>query len=86
MAYRPTMVARVGNDPIARLRRKNQLTLPEAVVAEVGAEVGDRFRVSADDGVIRLERIRKSYYGALRGLWPDDWMEDLRRDRDSWQP
>jgi len=71
---------------VARLRAKNQLTLPESVVGQVGAEVGDRFRVSVEDGVIHLERVRKSYHGALKGLWPDKWMEELRRDRDSWRP
>lgn len=71
---------------VARLRPKNQITLPEAIVDEVGVEIGDRFRVTVEDGVIRLFPIRKSYYGALKGLWPPDWMEELRRDRDSWQP
>lgn len=80
------MAGRVRQSPIARLRAKNQLTLPEAVVAEIGAEVGDRFRISVEEGVIRLDRVRKSYYGSLKGLWPDGWMEELRRDRDSWAP
>lgn len=77
-------VPRVG--PVARLRPKNQLTLPEGVVREAGVEVGDRFRVTVDDGVISLLPIRKSYYGALKGVWPADWLAELRRDRDSWQP
>jgi antitoxin component of MazEF toxin-antitoxin module len=80
------VVVPIRRNDVARLRAKNQLTLPEAVVDMVGAEVGDRFRVSVEDGVIRLDRIRKSYYGSLKGLWPDDWMEELRRDRDSWAP
>lgn len=68
----------------ARLRAKNQLTLPEAVVTQIGAEIGDRFRVSIDDGAIRLEPIRRSYAGSLKGLWPPDWMQELRKERDSW--
>ena len=71
---------------VARLRPKNQLTLPEAILSEVGAKVGDRFRITAEDGVVRLHPVRSSYYGALKDLWPPDWMEELRRDRDSWQP
>lgn len=71
---------------IARLRAKSQLTLPEAVVREIGAEAGDRFRVTIEDGGIRLEPIRRSYYGSLKGVWPVDWMEELRRDRDGWAP
>jgi antitoxin component of MazEF toxin-antitoxin module len=69
---------------VARLRPKNQLTLPNAVVDEAGAEIGDRFRVSVEDGVIHLERVRKSYAGSLKGLWPPNWMEELREERDSW--
>jgi len=87
MGYRHTMVASVAPKPaVAQLRAKNQLTLPNAIVTEVGAEIGDRFRVSVSEGAIRLEPIRKSYYGSLKGLWPPDWMEELRRERDSWRP
>ena len=75
----------VPKTTVARLRAKNQLTIPDEVVTEIGAEVGDRFRVSIDDGAIRLEPIRKSYYGAFKGLWPDNWMEELRKERDSWE-
>lgn len=78
------MALPVRRDGVARLRRKNQVTLPEAVVGEVGAEVGDRFRVSVEDGAIRLQPIRKSYAGSLKGLWGPDWMEELRSERDSW--
>lgn len=69
---------------VARLRTKNQLTLPDVVVKEIGAAIGDRFRVSIEDDAIRLEPIRKSYAGSLKGLWPPNWMEELRRERDSW--
>jgi bifunctional DNA-binding transcriptional regulator/antitoxin component of YhaV-PrlF toxin-antitoxin module len=68
----------------ARLRAKNQLTLPQEIVNEVGIEPGDRFRITAEEGVITLVPIRRSYYGAFAGLWPDDWMEDLRREREAW--
>ena len=74
------------NGPSARLRPKNQLTLPETVVNQLQAKVGDRFRVTVDDNVVQLHLVRKSYAGALKDLWPPDWMEELRRDRDSWQP
>jgi bifunctional DNA-binding transcriptional regulator/antitoxin component of YhaV-PrlF toxin-antitoxin module len=75
-----------GHSTIVRLRRKNQLTLPEAALREIGAEIGDRLLVSAEDGVIRLEPIRSTYAGSLSGLWPADWLAELRRERDSWQP
>jgi len=70
---------------IARLREKNQLTVPDVAVAAVGATVGTRFMVTVDDGVIRLERVLDSYYGALRGVWGPNWMEELRADRDAWE-
>lgn len=79
------MTTSVGRrDATARLRPKNQLTIPEAVVRTVGAEIGDRFRVETDGDSIRLIPVRKSYFGALKGLWPDNWMEELREERDSW--
>jgi antitoxin component of MazEF toxin-antitoxin module len=67
------------------LRAKNQLTLPDVIVTAVGAQTGDRFRVTVQDGAIRLEPIRKSYAGSLKGLWPPDWMDEIRKERDSWE-
>ncbi|MDQ3938224.1 MAG: hypothetical protein M3253_06035 [Chloroflexota bacterium] len=81
----PSSVVPAGRS-IARLRPKNQLTLPDAALTAVGATVGARFLVSVEDGAIRLDPVRGSYAGALKGLWPVGWMEELRRDRDSWQP
>jgi antitoxin component of MazEF toxin-antitoxin module len=70
--------------PVARLRRKNQLTLPESVAKELGVAEGDRFRVSVEDGVIRLTLLPRTYYGALKDVWPDNWMDELRAERDAW--
>lgn len=70
--------------PVARLRAKNQITLPEAIATKAGVGVGDRFKVAFVDGVIRLTPIRTSYFGALSGVWPEDWTDELRRDRDEW--
>jgi antitoxin component of MazEF toxin-antitoxin module len=71
------------SNPVARLRRKNQLTLPESVATELGVGEGDRFRVSVEDGVIRLTPLPRSYYGALKGVWPDNWMDELHAERDA---
>ncbi len=72
---------------VARLRAKNQITLPQEALSRVGARIGDRFLVSADeDGAIRLEPVRRSYAGALKDVWPADWQAELRQERDSWQP
>jgi hypothetical protein len=70
---------------VARLRTKNQLTVPDAAVTGIGAAVGDRFLVTVEDGAIRLEPVRASYAGSLRGVYPDDWETQLRADRDAWQ-
>lgn len=69
----------------ARLRRKNQLTVPESAVAGAGAQEGDTFLVTVEDGVIHLQRVLPSYSGALAGVYPDDWAEQLRKDRDAWR-
>ncbi|MEP7224965.1 MAG: AbrB/MazE/SpoVT family DNA-binding domain-containing protein, partial [Actinomycetota bacterium] len=58
----------------ARLRSRNQLTLPELVVRAAGIAEGDRFIVettSDDPDTVRLHRIRASYAGALRDLYED---------------
>ncbi|CAN5471016.1 hypothetical protein BH24CHL9_BH24CHL9_04300 [soil metagenome] len=73
---------------IARLRPRNQLTLPEPVVRVLGARPGERFLVSVDGpDSLRLVRIRTSYAGALAGMWGSDqdavdaWLSD---ERGSW--
>jgi hypothetical protein len=64
----------VLRDPqVARLRPRNQLTLPEPVVASLGARAGERFLVSVEGpDSLRLVRIRASYAGALAGMWGSD--------------
>jgi bifunctional DNA-binding transcriptional regulator/antitoxin component of YhaV-PrlF toxin-antitoxin module len=66
----------------ARVRPKNQITVPDAALASVGVSVGDRLLVTVEDGVIKLEPIRTSYFGALKGVWGPNWMEELRAERD----
>ena len=70
-----------------RLRPKNQLTMPESVVHSLRAQPGDRFFVSVEgpDRVV-LERVPKSYAGALRGLWgtQEEAEAEIRTMRDEW--
>lgn len=57
---------------IARLRGRNQLTLPDAIVQAAGVEEGSTFVVElepSDPDVVRLRRVRTSYAGALKGLY-----------------
>jgi FtsP/CotA-like multicopper oxidase with cupredoxin domain len=58
----------------ARLRARNQLTLPDPVVQAVGLVEGERFAVEvdpADPDTVRLHRLRPSYAGALSSVYGD---------------
>lgn len=87
MLHHPTMTTTFERRSTIRLRPKNQLTLPEQIASAVGSEVGDRFFVSVEGpGRVVLERVPKSYAGALAGLWgtEEEWMAELRASRDEW--
>ena len=74
-------------NPEAKLRARNQLTLPEPVVRAGGFREGDRFvvEVSEDDpDTVRLHRIRDSYAGALAGVYGDA-VQYVREERRSWR-
>jgi bifunctional DNA-binding transcriptional regulator/antitoxin component of YhaV-PrlF toxin-antitoxin module len=71
----------------ARLRARNQLTLPDPVVQAAGIVEGDRFVVeldSQDPDIVRLHRIRASYAGALQGVY-GDIDEYIESERNSWR-
>ena len=58
----------------ARLRARNQLTVPVAVAEAGGFEQGDVFVVeidAQDPDTVRLHRLPKSYAGALTGVYAD---------------
>ena len=58
----------------ARLRARNQLTLPEPVVQAAGIAEGDRFVVEVTPGdpdTLRLHRIRPGYAGSLCDAYGD---------------
>ena len=73
----------------ARLRARNQLTLPERVAARLEAKPGDRFIVLVEGpDSIRMVRWREGYAGALAGLWGSTQQEAdawLREERASWR-
>jgi bifunctional DNA-binding transcriptional regulator/antitoxin component of YhaV-PrlF toxin-antitoxin module len=76
----------------ARLRSRNQLTLPERVASRIGAKPGDRFLIAVEGpDTVRLVRVRDSYAGALQGMWGADkaamdaWMRDERASWDARQ-
>ena len=72
----------------ARLRQRNQLTLPDAIVQAGGLGEGALFVVElepSDPDVVRLRRVRSSYAGALKGMYePVD--EYLEGERAGWNP
>jgi hypothetical protein len=71
----------------ARLRGRNQITLPDPIVQAGGLEEGATFVVELDPGdpdVVRLRRVRSTYAGALKGMFePTD--EYLAGERSSWE-
>ncbi len=72
----------------ARLRARNQLTLPDPVVQAAGLDEGATFVVELDDAepdVVRLRRVRSSYAGALRGLY-EPAGPYLEGERSGWDP
>jgi hypothetical protein len=72
----------------ARLRSRNQLTLPDPIVQAAGLDEGATFVVEFDDAdpdVVRLRRIRTTYAGALKGLY-EPTAEYLEGERSGWDP
>jgi bifunctional DNA-binding transcriptional regulator/antitoxin component of YhaV-PrlF toxin-antitoxin module len=71
----------------ARVRARNQLTLPDQVVQAAGIAEGDRFLVEIapdEPDLVRLHRIRPSYAGALATLY-DDPVAYVEEERRSWK-
>jgi bifunctional DNA-binding transcriptional regulator/antitoxin component of YhaV-PrlF toxin-antitoxin module len=73
---------------IINLRAKNQLTLPDALAKQVGAEPGDRFRAWVqEDGTIVLRKCRDAY-GKYPGMWgatTEETVAHIRELRDEWE-
>ena len=69
----------------ARVRARHRLTLPAAVVRAAGIEEGQTIVVEVDPerpDTLRFHRLRRSYAGALRGVYGDTrrYLDKLRRD------
>jgi bifunctional DNA-binding transcriptional regulator/antitoxin component of YhaV-PrlF toxin-antitoxin module len=67
----------------ARLRSRNQLTLPNEIATAAGFEEGDDFVVEvepSDPDVVTLRRVRTSYAGALKAMYApvDEYLEGER--------
>jgi hypothetical protein len=71
----------------ARLRGRNQITLPDPIVQAGGLEEGATFVVELDPGdpdVVRLRRVRTTYAGALKGMF-EPTAEYLEGERSTWK-
>lgn len=74
----------------ARLRQKNQLTIPDAIARVLGVEPGDEIVFEADPkhpGLVHARRLHRSYAGALRGAYGTaaEVQSYLEQERDAWQ-
>lgn len=74
----------------ARLRLKNQLTLPEAIVRVLDARQDDTLVFAADasqPGVVQLRVLPRTFAGALTGVYgtTDDVITFLREEHADWE-
>ena len=74
----------------ARLRAKNQITVPERIVAALEARQDDTLVFeadTADPGVVRVRLLPRSYAGALTGLYgtSTEVKEFLRDEHADWE-
>lgn len=73
----------------ARLRAKNQLTVPEAIVEALHAEPNDTFVWETDPiepGVARVHRVPHAFAGSLTGVYgtSDEVSDVVRSERAAW--
>ncbi len=73
----------------ARLRAKNQLTVPEAIVEALHAELNDTFVWETDPdepGVARVHRVPHDFAGSMTGVFgtTEEVLEFIRGERAAW--
>jgi len=82
-----TLARRIEAD--ARLRPKNQLTLPGPVASALEARVDDRllFEIDpADPAVVRLRRLPRDFAGSMTGVFgtTEETIAFVRGEREAW--
>ena len=74
----------------ARLRAKNQITVPEAIVATLEAQLDDTLIFEADasePGIIRVRLLPRSFAGALTSVYGSaaDVKALVEEERAAWE-
>lgn len=69
----------------AKVRARNQMTIPDRIVEAAGIEEGETFVVELEPDapdLLRLRRVRDSYAGTLGGLYGavDAYLDEERGD------
>ena len=82
-----TLAGPVGAE--ARLRAKNQITVPDAIVRALDAAPDDVFVFEADPaepGVAHIRRLPRDFAGSLTGVFgtSEEVLEYIRAERASW--
>jgi len=67
-----------------RISGKHQVTIPVDALTAAGLKIGDRLRADVS-GPGRITLVREEdpierFAGALTGVYPDEYLEDLRRE------
>lgn len=73
----------------ARLRAKNQITLPDPIVRAVGAQADDVFHFEADPaepGVVRIHVLPRDFAGSLTGVFgtAEETLTFVRGEHEAW--
>ncbi len=73
----------------ARLRTKNQITVPDAIIRALGAAPDDVLAFEADPaepGVARIRLMPHDFSGSLTGMWgtTEEVIAYVRAERESW--
>ena len=69
----------------ARVRARNQVTIPEPIVRALGLAEGARLLFRTDGDRVELVVLRESYAGALHGVWGADPQSWLAEERAAWE-
>jgi AbrB family looped-hinge helix DNA binding protein len=67
---------------IAKIRKRNQITLPIEAIEALGLREGDTVVIKLKNGSATLRPVRRSYAGIAKGLYEGDF---LKRERASWE-